>query len=73
MTMALGYTRKSNDIRDRREYRLYFALAYPVFFVGTLIGRIAMVGRRRGNGRQSVFSETAQAVSSIMPWVFMTR
>jgi len=75
----MAVTTITNDhdhrINERAEYRIYFAIAYPIFLMAVVIGRLAP-GRRRKvsyGAKASVFRETSDTVYSALPWVFSGR
>ena len=76
--MAVTTIPNEHDERnnERAEYRLYFAIAYPIFLMAVIIGRL-IPGRRRvirsAAARASIFRETSDAVYSALPWVFSGR
>ncbi|MEL6111990.1 MAG: hypothetical protein AAFR20_04225 [Pseudomonadota bacterium] len=67
---------RSRHDRDRTEYGLYFALAYPFFLMGTIVQKITGIGRARASlarERGSIFAEAAEMAHSVLPWMFMGR
>lgn len=61
-------------VAERSEYRLYFLLAYPLFFAATLIIRLVRVSNKAMHGRRaSVFTEAADRTHGAIPWVFSGR
>ncbi|MEL6506113.1 MAG: hypothetical protein AAGL18_02735 [Pseudomonadota bacterium] len=67
---------RSRHDRDRTEYSLYFALAYPFFLMGTIARKISRIGRPQGVGANrsgSIFAEAAEMAHSVLPWMFMGR
>lgn len=61
---------------ERTEYRVYFALAYPLFLVAAVLTRLTSASARR-NGRgvrnRSIFKEAADMLNGALPWVFSGR
>jgi hypothetical protein len=61
-------------LRDRLEYRVYFAIAFLIFLPVALIGRCLPRSLRplgRNAARVSVLEEATTAARSVAPWIFM--
>lgn len=55
--------------RDR-DFRVVFFLAYPLFFVGALAGRLLPRGAAYAGRRGSVFAEASAAAYRTLPYAF---
>jgi hypothetical protein len=57
---------------DLRDYWLIFCLAYPLLLAAVVVGRIAAILGRRGDGfvdrKRSVFAEARAAAASCIPF-----
>lgn len=74
--MAQAVVESANvETGDRTEYRLYICLAYPLFLIAALLGRVFSPSSARAGGkpRRSVFHEATDMALSVIPWVFSGR
>ncbi|MEL7489160.1 MAG: hypothetical protein AAGJ73_00460 [Pseudomonadota bacterium] len=72
-TMVKGRTAHA---QERTEYRAYFLIAYPFFFLISIFGRLfrfVAPARSRMRAKGSVFEEAAEIAHSVIPWVFSGR
>lgn len=63
---------RAKAIGERMEYRFYFFLLYPIFFLAALIGVAAPRADGRG-ARRDVFRRASDMARSVIPWVFSGR
>jgi len=84
-TVELGSSRQTRtgetpsmrklSLENRRDYRFYCLIAYPLFLVVAIIGAVLPFGRSQKTQRRTptIFHKAAEDVHSIMPWVFHGR
>lgn len=72
MAQAILNDERDNHAGDRTEYRVYFFVAYPLFFAAALLGRLLPRSKEQAP-RRSVFHEAADMAHSVIPWVFSGR
>ncbi len=71
-------TRARGHLSDRMEYRVYFAVLFPFFLVGSLFSHLfaRTLAVRYVDDRpreHSVVNETIAALNCALPWVYMGR
>jgi hypothetical protein len=61
--------RRTRTKRSSREYRIIYALTFPLFFVAACITRVT--GHAKNTGERSVYGEAKKLASASIPMAFM--
>ena len=68
-------SRSVDDVADRRQYRFFYVLCFAIFLLVALVCRVLPRAWRpftvSGEKRSSVINEVHNAVSAVLPFVFM--